>query len=78
MNNTLTGAQKVGYFFLGLIMGIPALIITALFNADKPIKKESFKLVVIGFVTQFILGCVTVLGTLGIIIGIVTEALSRL
>ena len=78
MNNTLTGAQKIGYFFLGLIMGIPALVITALFNADKPIKKESFKFTVIGFVTQIILGCVVVLGTLGLVIGVVTDILSRI
>lgn len=58
----LTTGMKVAWLFIGLLMGIPGMLIAWAVNADKmpQVKKEAFKFSVIGFAISVVLGIILV------------------
>lgn len=59
---TLTTGMKAAWLFIGLLMGIPGMLIAWVVNVDKmpQVKKEAFKFSVIGFAISIALGIIVV------------------
>ncbi len=51
-----TGGQKAGWFFVGMLMGIPGILIASLANVSHPERSTATKMAVSGCVAVFVLG----------------------
>lgn len=49
---TWTGGQKAGWFFVGLFLGIPGIIIASLANVDHPDRSTATKMAAIGMAVE--------------------------
>ncbi|MGN0301685.1 MAG: hypothetical protein ACI4BI_02280 [Anaerotardibacter sp.] len=51
----LTSAQKTGWFFVGVLIGVAGILIASLTNIDKPYRSDCTKYAVIGFLAETLL-----------------------
>lgn len=49
---TWTGGQKAGWFFVGLFLGIPGIIVASLANVDHPDRSTATKMAAIGMAVE--------------------------
>lgn len=56
----LTGAQRVGWFFVGLIGGILGILVASLTNVGREWRSTATKMALVGMVTYLVLHVVRV------------------
>lgn len=72
--NTWTGGQKAGWFFVGLLGGVPGVLVASLANVSHPDRSTATKMALIGLASWFVLfvliffmmGCTTAMFVSGV------------
>lgn len=58
----LTTAQKIGWLFVGIFIGIAGILIASLTNIDKPYRSDATKFAIIGFILEIVFTFVMLVG----------------
>lgn len=55
LQTELTSAQKIGWFFVGVLAGVVGILVASLTNIDKPYRSDCTKNAIIGFIAETLL-----------------------